>query len=115
MRTEALCCDPEKILEQWLAHRNFSEEANCMVSDQTIADQLRAAVKRMVIESGKPAKIVAKEARISYTLMYDLMNDKQQCTAYAASQIAGALGYQLHLITSRRYGRTTAMSEATDG
>lgn len=92
-----------------------------MVSDEvvTIADQLRTAVKRMVAESGKPARVVAKEARISYTLMYDLMNDKQQCTAYAASQIAGALGYELHLITSRRFGRgfgrTTAMSEATDG
>lgn len=72
------------------------------MSDQTIADQLRAAVKRMVAESEKPARVVAKEARISYTLMYDLMNDKQQCTAYAASQIAGALGYELHLAVSRK-------------
>lgn len=93
MRTEALCCDPEKILEQWLAHRNFSEEANCMATvtiedpwlgsrtfDDTpealVRDQLKL-LRHFLTDGRTPAQKLLDDIAA-----YEMMLEKGACKEY---------------------------------
>lgn len=81
---------------QKLAKRRYRKlrAANVNTDASSLECQLRQAVKRMVSESGRTINDVAHDARISNTVLYDVLNEKQPCTVYAATLLSKALGYE---------------------